>query len=181
MIKEKNMFKKTPAPKNTVAKISALAALVVGLFVFVSARTDAIALPWLAQIIAIILLTFSLHVTTSYLLKRYTFIIESMSGAAKSGEGAYDFIITQNTSNREIKVCHVSDKCIKYIRPVTPENKKTVSAERKKMQRYTYDITFAAPRKIEIVVENGGEEASMLVTYDEELLNALISIGVIKR
>ena len=175
------MFKKTPVPKNTVAKISALTALVLGLFMFVSARIDVIALPWLAQIIAIILLTFSIHVTTSYLLKRYTFIIESMSGAAESGEGAYDFIITEFRSNREIKVCHVSDKSINYIRVVTPENKKAVSAERKKMQRYTYDITFAAPRKLEIVVENGDELASMLVTYDEELLDALISIGVIKR
>ncbi len=175
------MFKKTPVPKNTLAKISALITLVMGLFMFVFARTDVIAIPWLAQVIAIILLTFSIHVATSYLLKRYTFIIESMLGAAESGEGAYDFIITEFRSNREIKVCHVSDKSIKYIRVVTPENKKAVSAERKKMQKYTYDIAFAVPRKIEIVVENGGELASMLVTYDEELLDALISIGVIKR
>ena len=31
------------------------------------------------------------------------------------------------------------------------------------------------------VIENGGEHASMLVTYDEEMLSALISTGVIVR
>ena len=34
---------------------------------------------------------------------------------------------------------------------------------------------------IEVVIKNGGEEASMLLTYDEDVLNALLAVGVRKR
>ena len=175
------MFKKTPKPKNTAGKISALATLLLGAFLFIMANMGLIALPWLAQLIGIILLTFAIYVASAYLLRQYTYVVESVSGAAEDGEGAYDYIIYELRSGRELKVCHVSVKSIKYIRVVTPENKKTVNAERKKMQRYTYDTTFAASRRIEIVVKNGGEEASMLLTYDEDVLNALLATGVRKR
>ena len=175
------MFKKTPKPKNTAGKISALATLLLGAFLFIMANAGLIALPWLAQLIGIILLTFAIYVASAYLLRRYTYVVESVSGAAEDGEGAYDYIIYELRSGRELKVCHVSVKSIKYIRVVTPENKKKVNAERKKMQRYTYDTTFAASRRLEIVIENGGEQASMLVTYDEEMLSALMSTGVIVR
>lgn len=175
------MFKKTPKPKNTAGKISALATLLLGAFLFIMANMGLIALPWFAQLIGIIMLTFSIYVASAYLLRQYTYVVESVSGAAEDGEGAYDYIIYELRSGRELKVCHVSVKSIKYIRVVTPENKKTVNAERKKMQRYTYDTTFAASRRIEIVVKNGGEEASMLLTYDEDVLNALLATGVRKR
>ena len=49
-----------------------------------------------------------------------------------------------------------------------------------KLDKYTYDSQFAPSRRIEVVIKNGGEEASMLLTYDEELLSALVSVGVRK-
>ncbi len=175
------MFKKTPAPKNTAAKISALLTLLSGVFMFIMAGGQAIPLPWLAQIVGILLLTFSIYVASAYLLRRYTFIVESVSDAAESRDGAYDLIINELRSNRELKVCHISVKNIEFIRVVNAENKKTVAEDRKRKQRFTYDTQFAAARRIEIAIAHEGEEASMLVTYDEELLNVLLSVGVIKK
>ena len=174
------MLKKTPAPKNTAAKISALLTLLLGVFLFFMANAGLIALPWLAQLMGITLMTFAVYVASAYLLRRHTFIIESMSGAAENGEGAYDFIITEFRSNREMKVCHVSVKDIEFIREVNAENKKAVEKDRKGKARYTYDTQFAAARRIEIAIENGGERASMLITYDEELLRAFLAVGVRK-
>lgn len=172
------MFKKTIAPRNRAAKISALLALLGGAFLFIMAGGNNIPLPWLAQLIGILLLTFSVYVACAYLLTRHTVVIESTSGAAEDGEGAYDFIVYQQSGNRERKVCHVSVKHIDFIRVVDNENKKAVAKERTKMDKYTYDTQFAAARRIEVVIKNGGEEASMLLTYDEELINALVAVGV---
>ena len=174
------MFKKTPEYKNTAAKISVILTLALGLFLFIMANSGSIALPWLAQLFAIASITYAVEIAVIYLLRRYTFIIEPMSEISDSGEEAYDLIINERRSNRELKVCHVSVKHIEFIRVVNSENKKTVKKERKVRTRYTYNTQFAAPRLLEIVIEGGGENASLLVSYDEELINALLSVGVRK-
>ncbi len=179
------MFKKTIEPKNRAAKVSALLTLLGGAFMFIMANGGNIPLPWLAQLIGIVLLTFSIYVASAYLFKQYAVVIESMSGAAEDGEGAYDLIVYEFGSSKyrkgDRKVCHVSVKHIEFIRVVTAENKKEVARERRKLDKYTYDTQFAPSRRIEVVIKNGGEEASMLLTYDEEILNALLATGIRKR
>ncbi len=179
------MFKKTIAPKNRAAKISALLTLLGGAFMFIMASGGNIPLTWLAQLIGIVLLTFSIYVASAYLFRQYSVVIESVSGAAEDGEGAYDLIVYELGGRKyqkgDRKVCHVSVKHIEFIRVVTAENKKAVALERRKLDKYTYDTQFAPSRRIEVVVKNGGEEASMLLTYDEDVLNALLATGVRKR
>lgn len=182
------MFKKTIAPKNRAAKISALLTLLGGAFMFIMASGGNIPLPWLAHLIGIVLLTFSIYVASAYLFRQYAVAIESTSGAAEDGEGAYDLLVYELGAKRvgasgraDRKVCHVSVKHIEFVRVVTAENKKAVALERRKLDKYTYDTQFAPSRRIEVVVKNGGEEASMLLTYDEDVLNALLATGVRKR
>ncbi len=178
------MFKKTIEPKNKGAKISALLSFIGGAFMLILSSGGTIPLLWLAQMLGISLITYSTYVVSAYIFRRYTVIIESMSGAAEDGEGAYDFIIYELGPRRngktEIKVCDVSVKHIDFVRVVTAENKKEVARDRKNKDRYTYDAQFAAVRRLEIAITNGGEVASILFSYDEELLRALVSIGVKK-
>ena len=179
------MFKKVITPKNTAAKISALLTLLGGAFMFIMANGDLIPLPWIAQLIGIVFLTFSIFVASAYLFRQYSVVIESTSGAAEDGEGAYDFHVNEIGGRRhqkgDRKVCHESVRHIEFIRIVTAENKKEVARERAKLDTYTYDSHFAPSRRIEVVIKNGGEEASMLLTYDEDILNALLAVGVRKR
>ena len=163
------MFKKTIVPKNRAAKVSALLTLIGGAFMFIMANGGNIPLPWLAQLVGIVLLTFSIHVASAYLFRRHTVVIESVSGAAEDGLGAYDLIVYEVGAKKkgatgavDKKVCHVSVKHIEFIRVVTAENKKEVAKEHVKMDKYTYDTQFMAARRIEVVIKNGGEEASML-------------------
>ena len=178
------MFKKRIAPKNRAAKISALLTLLGGAFMFIMANGGNIPLPWLAQLIGIALLTFSIYVASAYLFRQYSVVIEPMSGATEDGEGTYDFLVYEIDGRKhqrgDRKVCHVSVRHIEFIRVVTAENKKEVARERAKLDKYTYDSQFAPSRRIEVVIKNGREEASMLLTYDEELLRALVAVGVRK-
>ena len=179
------MFKKTIAPKNTAAKISALLTLLGGAFMIIMSNGGHIPLPWLAQMLGVVFLTFSIYVASAYLAMRYTLVVEFVPGSAEDGEGAYDFLIYEIGGRKyqkgERKVCHVSVKHIEFIRIVTAENKKEVARERVKLDKYTYDTQFAPSRRIEVVIKNGGEEASMLLTYDEDVLNALLATGVRRR
>ena len=172
------MYRKTPVPKNTAAKISAILTLIGGAFMFIMVSGDNIPLPWLAQTIGIVFLTFSVYVAVAFLLRRYTFILETVS--KEDGENDCDFIVKELKSNREIKVCHVSVHDIAFIREVNAANKSPVAKERQKKKKYTYDTQVCAARRLEIAIEYDGEDISLLVTYDEELLNALVAAGVRK-
>ncbi len=176
------MFKKTIEPKNKGAKISALIAFIGGTFMVIMSSGGNIPLPWLAQGTGIALITYSIYIVSACLFRKYTVIIDSMSGAAEDGEGAYDFIIyelgAQRNGARERKICDVSVKHIDFVRVVDKENKKDVARDRKEKDKYTYDAQFAASRRLEVSITNGGEVASILLTYDEDILNALLSVGV---
>lgn len=178
------MFKKTIEPKNRAAKVSALLSFIGGAFMFIMSSGGSIQYPWLAQFLGVALLSYSTYVVSVYVFRKYTVVIESVSETAEDGEGDYDFIIyelgARRYGQRERKVCHVSVKNIDFVRVVTQENKKEVARDRKEKDRYTYDAQFAASRRLEIAITNGGEVASILFTYDEELLRALVAIGVRK-
>ena len=83
------------------------------------------------------------------------------------------YIITERKGNRNITVCRVGLKDIVTVREVNSANKSQVNAERKNMARYTYDTSFIAPRRIELICKIGEDDLSVLVTYDEQLLTAL--------
>ena len=177
------MYKNKPEPKNRAAKASALMTLIGGMLLFVLSNSGAIPLPWLAQTVAVIFLTFSIYVAAAYLLKRYTFIVDRKPQIDGDG-GDCDFIITEQKGNRDIKVCHVSVNDIVFIREVNSTNKKEVNQDRKKKKRYTYDTQFWASRRLEIAINytdsEPEEHISLLVTFDEKLINVLLAAGVKK-
>ncbi len=171
------MFKKKIEPRTRGALSCAIISLVGGALSYVLAGGEGMPYPWILQAVGIALFTYSIYIATSFLFKRHTVVIEP-SGEAEEGEGAYDLIIYEATGKRERKICHVSTSRIDFVRVVTPENKKEVASDRKEKDRYTYDAQFAAQRRLEIAITSGGEVASILLTYDEDVLSALIRAGV---
>ncbi len=174
------MYKNTPIPKNTAAKIYAAASLIVGFALFLSTGVIDYRFPWLAQMIGIIFLGFSIYVASVYLLRRYTFSVEESekTGALGGKEPSYLFRITELKSTKQLTVCLVDVDDIKLCRTVTAKNRKTVNAERKAYKRYRYDTQFIAPRRLELQIHIDGEDISVLVTYDESLAIALKQCGV---
>ncbi len=164
------MYKNTPKLQNKAAKLTALLCLLSGAALFMLSTANLISLPWLAQISGIILLTAAIYIASVYLLRQYTFIIEKSNIENDDG---YDFVITERKNNRDVTVCRLGTEEIISVRVVTPQNKKAVEKERKSMSRYMYDTQFAPSRQIEIVSVYDGEKLSILITYDENLLEIL--------
>ena len=176
------MIKRTPEPKNTAAKISALVTLLAGAVLFSTANAGVIAMPWLAQMLGMLFIAFSIYVAVAYLLRRYTFIIEPLADReGEHTEQKCDFVITERKNKSELTVCRISIDEIEFFREVDPKNKKKIKAERKRKKRYTYDVTFAPSRQIELSVLCQDEELSILITYDERLVSTLVALGTTKK
>ena len=88
----------------------------------------------------------------------------------------YDLIISEKKGNREIKVCHVNINEIDSFRIVDKTNKSQVREERRSMKKYTYNTEYAPAKYIEICATIDDEKYSILVSYDEDLLNTLINL-----
>jgi hypothetical protein len=156
-------------PKNTAGKVSALLCLLAGGGLFIMSYANVIAFPAIAQTLGLILLVAAVYIASAYLLRQYTFSVE----LAK--DERYEFRIDENKSKKHFTVCRIWLSEISLVRVVDARNKKQINAERKKKSRYTYDSTFAPAKRIEISACVDGEDISVLVTYDEDLLKALNS------
>ena len=174
------MFKKIIELKNKGAKASAILSLVGGAVAYIAAGGGNIPYPWVLQTAGVALFTYSIYIATAYLFKRHTVVIEPAGEPDEDGESGYNLLIFEMTGKRERKVCDVPTSRVDFVRVVTAENKKEVARDRKNKDKYTYDAQFAAQRRIEIAITSGGEVASILLTYDEDVLNALLSAGVTK-
>ena len=171
-----HLYKKTVQPKNTAAKVTSLLTLLSGLFLWIA--SNSISIPVIPQSCAVILFAVSIYVASAYLLREYSYEI---SANYKEGESEkkyiYDLIVTEHKGKRLIKVCHIELSDVTSVKEINPKNAKKAKTERKKMSRYSYNTQFAASRKIEIQATVSGENISVLLTYDEELLNALREFG----
>ena len=164
------MYKITPNPKNTYAKILALISLLMGAGLFIIANLDIVDYPAVPQLFGIIFLTTSIYVASLFLLRRYTYSID-LNTASENDE--LDFIISERKGNRDVTVCRVGLNDIVAAREVNAQNKKQVNDERKNMKRYTYDASFIAPRRIEVICRLDEDDFSILIAYDEQLLSEL--------
>ena len=176
------MYKKTVIHKNTAAKITALSCLILGGALFILSGNGFVAIPALGQLISILLIGVSIYVGAAFLLRVYTYSIEPNIHITEDDDrrSQFDFIIYDEKGKKRIKVCHVEMTDVIFVRVITPENKKKVGEERKNMKRYTYDTKFAAGRQIEVMANIENEDYSIIVTYDEELLEAFKELTDIK-
>lgn len=173
------MFKKTVIYKNTAAKISALLCLISGVALFLLAGNGYVAIPALAQVLSIALIAASIYIATVFLLRVYTYSIEPNTHIVADDDlsAQYDFIITDEKGKRSIKVCHIEMTDVISLKVITPESRKQISEERKAMKRYTYDTRFAASKQLEVRARIDGEDYSVIITYDEEIIAAFKKFG----
>ena len=173
------MFKKTIRHKNISAKISALLCLLCGAALFILAGRGMLAIPVLAQSLSIILIVVAIYISSAYLLREYTYSIEQSTLISEDDDGIskYDIIINERKSNKQVKVCHIELNDVTQINVIDPKNRKKIQSERKNMKRYTYDTRFAASMQIEIRANIDQEEYSIIVSYDDELLDTFKKLG----
>ncbi len=171
-----HLYKKTIKPKNTAAKVTSLLTLLSGLFLWIA--SGSIPVPAIPQTCAIILFSVSIYIASAYLLREYSYEIANNYKEGEIDEkGRHDIIVTELKGKKYVKVCHIELSDVTAVKEINPQNAKERKAQRKKMSRYTYNTQFAASRKIEIQASVSGEDISILLTFDEELLSSLRSFG----
>jgi len=161
------MYSKIPNPKNTTGKIISLCCLIAGVALFALGSVKHIPLPSVAQLIGVIFFTAAIYIASAYLLREYRFCIKESN--RYSEDAPPDFVIYMKSGVRESTVCRFGFDEIDSVTEVTPENKKSLLEDRKKLKRYTYNTQFAAQYFIEV----RSDGISVLLTYDEELLATL--------
>lgn len=164
------MFKITPTPKNTYAKILCFVCLLLGAGLFIFANLDGVSYPAIPQLLGVISFTVSIYTASVYLLRQYTFSID-LNPAGDNNE--LDLVIIEHKGKREITVCRIGLDEMISVREVNAQNKKQIKAQRKKAKCYTYDTSFIAHRRIEILCRLEDEDFSIFTTYDEHLFAAL--------
>ncbi len=169
------MFKKVIRHKNNAAKISTGLCLASGAGLYILAGSGLVAIPLLAQAVSILLLSASIYIAVAFLLREYTYSVDPNTHIVEDDDLSkqYDLIVTEAKGKKQVKVCHIEMSDVSFVREITPDNKKTVMAERKNMKRYTYDTRFAPNRQIEIRANIDGEDYSIILSYDEEFLAVL--------
>ena len=170
------IYQKKIQPKNIAAKVTSALCLFCGAALLILAQAGYIAIPILAQLLGIILWVASIYIASSYLLRNYTYSVEINSRARSNLtlSELYDFVVYENKGKKSVKVCHVEMRDVTNIIKTTPESKK--NGENKEVKRFIYNTQFAANQKIEILAKISGEDYSIIVTYDEDLLSVLHKI-----
>lgn len=167
------LYKKTLRPKNKAGKIIALLLLLGGFAAFFMSNAGIIAIPALAQTLGIAFIASAIYIASVNLLREYTFSVELSRDGGTKESPEYEFRIDERRSRMTYTVCRIWISEIEQVRVMIPQNKKQIKTERKKKKRYTYDTTFAPAKRIEISARIDGEEISVLVTYDDDLLRVL--------
>lgn len=162
-------------PKNSNKKVSLLSAgcLALGsaIFLFTLLRENAFYIPnSISQFIAVIFMGCSIYINVGYVMKEYTFATEL---TAESENSIPDFLIYEKKNQKLITVCRVGLDRITYIGVIDSDNKKDALQNRRHMRRYKYNSIFLQKKFTEIRFCDGDENASVLITYDENFHNNL--------
>ncbi len=124
---------------------------------------------WAVQLLSLVLLTAGIFLTTRYLTKLFIYRIV--------GEGeSLDLTVTEANSNgkRQITICRVGLSGIRrmvILDASKPEIEKEERALLKKshIKQYDYRPDLCPAKSLLLIVEEGGEELCLFLSYDETL------------
>ncbi len=190
-----SLFHKKFQPKNRTGKTVALICYLFGGVLFLLSGMRFVKYASWVQLAGLIFFCAAIYVTSIYLLREYTVSVESARGKSRyepeedeedevgenaaSGDlrRAYDLVIHEHRGKRIIKVCHLSVAELTEVTAVTKDNCKEIKVSRKdkRIRKFTYNSEFLPPMQLEVRALYEGEEFSLLLPYDDELLQVLAS------
>ena len=125
---------------------------------------------WVFQLLAIFLLTAGVFLTTRYLTKLFFYRIQNG-----------DLTVTEANTNgkRQITVCRVGLSGILSVTEChsATEAKEQIKALKKRRVKYfDYTVDLQPAESLLVLVEEGGEELALRLSYDEQLAERLTPI-----
>ena len=106
-----------------------------------------------------------------YVMRRYVFRIEPRADAAP--DAPLDFVVTEHYGRRVSTVCRISVADIEQIIPITPENRRALTAHQKGRFFYDYTADLFSQNRYLLLVQSGEHRFVARILADERLLMLL--------
>lgn len=124
---------------------------------------------WLYRLSALVLLVCAVAVVTRYLIRRYVYRAEPCADA----RGAVDLTVTEFLGKCATVVCRVSADDILDAVLVTPENRRSLTAQTRGHRTYDYTDRLYPQNRYRLSVLDGEETFYVYILADEKLLSFL--------
>ena len=163
-----------PKRSNTTAR-SMVMVLMIGAFalMFFTVLFPTLPFRWVVQLIALVLLTAGIFMTTRYLTKLFIYRIIS-DGAS------FDLTVTEAAVNgkRQVTVCRVGlggiqERCLLEQSNAEETKKRFDTLKKEQIKLYDYCVDYRPVKSILILAEEGEQSFAIRLSYDEELWSYL--------
>lgn len=163
------MYKVTPQKSNRVAPYTS-GVLLIGAFLAMFFSTLEIPYRSVMQLIALIMLSFSVLMLTRYTLASYSYAV------IQNADGECDLVVTELKRKSGITVCRIGLRGIEDV-TLAKRADKALTAKLKERSKgrksYNYSIDLAPAEYIHILTEECGESLTIKLSYDERLFAIL--------
>ena len=163
------MYELIPSKTNkTAARLVALLFLGAAAVLLCTVLAPAVPFRWVFQLIAVLMLTVGVFLTTRYLTKLFFYRI--------SEDG--DLTVTEAAANgkRQITVCRVAVAGVREL--CLPESPDQVSALKKRLRKekiklYDYTVDYRPAQSMFVIVKEGQDTLCIRLSYDKTLSELL--------
>lgn len=164
------MYETTPNKSNNKARSLSILLLITAFAAMMFSGIPGIPFRSVMQLIALVMLAFSILLITRYVLSSYSYAVVSKR------EGGFDLTVTELKRKSRITVCRISLSSIEKITLAKSENKELTArlkALSKGKKSYNYCIDLVPEKYIHIVSNECGEELVIKLSYDKRLFSIL--------
>ncbi len=164
------MYSYLPKSKKKAEKRICALLFGAGLLLYVPTCFPKTPYPVLFQLGTVLCCTAALMFVVRYLVRNYTYSVEP----SDLNNGSYDLVVTEQYGKRLRVVCRIAVAQITALTPITPENRKAVSAMLRKKRFFTY-VSELAPVGLCVLQVCTEDEICYLKINTDERLKQLLS------
>ena len=164
------MYETTPKKSNNTARSLSIMLLVIAFAAMIFSGIPGIPFRSVMQLIALVMLAFSILLLTRYVLSSYSYAV------ASDRDGSLDLTVTELKRKSRITVCRISLSSIEKITLAKSADKDLAAklkADSKGKKSYNYCIDLAPAKYIHVIANECGEELVIKLSYDKRLFSIL--------
>ena len=167
------MYEWNPKSANTTArKLILLFFIGAGALMLVTMLFPSVPFRWVFQLIALGLLSAAIFFVTRYVTKSFLYRIET------TADGSADLTVTEISSGgkRRITVCRIGLDHIltrELLDNPAKTSERLASLKKEKIKYYDYTVEYQSAESILLIVNEGGEEIALRLSFDADLFALL--------
>ncbi len=166
------MYEYTPKLKKVKEKLLLAGFLLVAVACYCVSSIPNIPLKAIYQFFMVLAFSCAVLIIARCLMRSFSYAVLPQEDKP---EALPDFTVTETYGRKATVVCRISVGDLRRVIPVSPENKKEISAMQKRKNVYYYTGRIAPGDFCLLVAEENGEEIFIQICADERLMQLLNS------